>query len=138
LKLDAGNVINGGRLHHAVRLNQENKMADIEVKAERTNGSSVTAQWNLGDNVADLISQFGEEVIYSHVRRSLVIAVQAFMRTMLDGGKSPEEIQAAVKEWKPGLRRAAKTPIERAREEIARMSPADRAALAKEIRARAN
>jgi hypothetical protein len=57
---------------------------------------------------------------------------------MLDAGKSPEEIQAAVAEWKPGLRKAAKSPLERAREEIARMSPADRSALAKEIRARAN
>ena len=113
-------------------------MAAIEVKAERTNGNSVTANWELGDTVAALQEQFGEDVIFSHVKRSLISAVQAFMRGMLDGGKSPEEIQAAVAEWKPGLRKAAKSPLERAREEIARMSPADRTALAKEIRARAN
>lgn len=113
-------------------------MAAIEVKAERTNGNAVSANWDLGENVQALVEQFGEDVVFSHVKRSLIIAVQAFMRGMLDAGKSPEEIQAAVAEWKPGLRKAAKTPIERAREEIARMSPADRAALAKEIRARAN
>jgi hypothetical protein len=102
-------------------------VAAIEVKAERTNGNSVAANWELGDTVAALQEQFGEDVIFSHVKRSLIIAVQAFMRGMLDAGKSPEEIQAAVAEWKPGLRKAAK-----------RMSPADRTALAKEIRARAN
>jgi hypothetical protein len=113
-------------------------MASIEVKAERTNGNSVSASWELGDTVAALIEQFGEDVIFSHVKRSLIIAVQAYMRGMLDAEKSPEEIQKAVADWKPGLRKAAKSPLERARDEISRMSPADRAALAKEIRARAN
>jgi hypothetical protein len=114
-------------------------MQTIEVKAQRgENGPTVTANYDVGDSVAELITQFGEEVIYSHVRRSLVIALQAYMRAQLDAEKTPETIIESVKEWKPGLRKAAKSPMERAREEIARMSPADRQALAKEIRSRAN
>lgn len=114
-------------------------MQKVEVSAERTNGPSCTVEFTVGDNVAELMEQFGEEVIYSHVRRSLVIALQAYVRTQLDKDPVPsaEEIQKLVDDWKPGLRRAAKSPKERALEELARMSPADRAQLLKELRAQA-
>jgi hypothetical protein len=110
-------------------------MTPIEVTAEKNStGASTTATYNLGDTIPELVEQFGEEVVISHVKRSITIALQAFMRVQLDGGKSTEEIQAAVATWKPGVRKAAKTPIERAREEFQRMSPADRAMLIKELR----
>lgn len=109
-------------------------MEEITVTASRQNGESIPAKFSIGQTLDELSQQFGAEIVYSHVRRSLIIALQAFMRTQLDAQKSPEDIQVAVAAWKPGVRRAAKTPLERAMEEVARMSPADRAALAKKIR----
>ena len=114
-------------------------MQEVEVTAEKmSTGATVTASFSFGDSVSELITQFGEDVVYSHVRRSLIIALQAYMRGQLEAEKQPEEIIASVPGWKPGLKKTAKSPLERAREEINKMSPADRTALAKEIRARAN
>ncbi len=109
-------------------------MSEMQVTAERREGGSAEATYDMPDDVAGMIEKFGEEVVFSHVKRSMVIALQSFMRSKLDAGAPAEDIQAAVTEWKPGTKRAAKSPIERAREEIAKMSPADRAALAKEMR----
>jgi len=113
-------------------------MAELQVKAERVNGPSGSVTWNTPDDVNGLVETYGSEIVYSHARRSIIIALQSYIRGMLDDGKSQEEIQTAVNEWKPGLRKVGKTPLERARDEISRMSPADRKALAKEIRERAN
>jgi hypothetical protein len=109
-------------------------MQEITINSERLNGASATAKFNIGETAAELIEQFGEEVVYSHVRRSLVIAIQAAMRGMTDAGKSPEEIQEAVTNWKPGLKKPAKSALEKAREELAKMSPADRKALVAQIK----
>jgi hypothetical protein len=111
-------------------------MPEMEIPAERQNGSSATAKYDMPDTVQGMVEKFGEDVCFSHIKRSLVIAIQAYMRPMIDAGKSAEDIQAAVADWKPGVKKAAKSPLERAREELSKMSPADRAALAKELRQR--
>jgi hypothetical protein len=111
-------------------------MSEIDIPAERQNGSSATAKYEMPDTVAGMTEKFGEDVVYSHVKRSLVIAIQAYMRPMIDAGKSAEEIQTAVTDWKPGVKKAAKSPLERAREELTKMSPADRKALMSELRSR--
>lgn len=105
-----------------------------KVKAERRNGTSVEVEYDMPDTLAGLTEKFGEEVITSHASRSLVIALQAYIRPQMDKGLSQEDIQSLVTDWKPGVKKAAKSPIERAREEITKMSPADRAALLKELR----
>lgn len=109
-------------------------MQTVEINSERRTGGSATATMEIGENLAELSTQFGEDVVYSHVKRSLIIAVQATMRGMMDAGKSPEEIQEAVTNWKPGLKKPGKTALEKAREELAKMSPADRKALAAQIK----
>lgn len=109
-------------------------MQEVKINSERRTGGSAEATLMLGENVQELVEQFSEEVVYSHVRRSLIIAIQATMRGMMDAGKSPEEIQQAVTDWKPGLKKPGKTALEKAREELAKMSPADRKALAAQIK----
>lgn len=108
----------------------------MEVTAERKGGPSVTVDYDFGETLSDLSNAFGDESVYNHARRSLVVALQSFIRTQIEAGKSQDEIQAAVGEWKPGHRKAGKTPQERVHDMLQRMSPADRAALLKEYRSR--
>jgi hypothetical protein len=117
-------------------------MQDVEINAELTakNGNDakgVTAKVQLGENLDELGSQFGPEIVYSHARRSIVIAMQTSMRGMLDSGKSPEEIQTAMVDWKPGVKRAAKSTYDRVKEDIARMSPEDKKRIIRELREKA-
>jgi hypothetical protein len=108
----------------------------MEVTAERQGGASVTVSYDFGDDLNSLTEKFSAEVVFSHARRSFVVALQSFVRTQIEAGKSAEEIQALVNEWKPGQRKAGKSPGERVHDMLQRMDPAARAALLKEYRAK--
>jgi hypothetical protein len=107
----------------------------MQVTAERKEGGSVTVEYEFGESLADLSNKFGDEVVRSHAQRSFVVALQSFIRSQLDQGKSQEEIQAAVNEWRPGQRQKGKSPAERVSDLLSKMDPAARAALLKEYRA---
>jgi Skp family chaperone for outer membrane proteins len=109
----------------------------MQVTAERKEGGSVTVDYDFGENITDLTAKFGDEVVRSHAQRSFVVALQSFMRSQLDQGKSEAEIQAAVNEWKPGQRAKGKSAAERVSELLQKMDPAARQALLKEYRAQA-
>lgn len=107
----------------------------MQVTAERKEGGSVTVDYEFGDSLADLSAKFGDEVVRSHAQRSFVVALQSFIRSQLDQGKTHDEIQAAVTEWRPGQRQKGKSPAERVSELLGKMDPAARQALLKEYRA---
>jgi hypothetical protein len=117
-------------------------MQEVEVSAELTakngneaKGATVKAQ--IGETLEELGGQFGPDVVYSHARRSIIIAMQTSIRGMLETGKTDEEIQANMAEWRPGLKRPSKTPLDRVRDEFTRMSPEDRKRILKELREKA-
>lgn len=109
----------------------------MQITAERKEGGSVTVEYEFGETLADLSSRFGDEVVRSHAQRSFVVALQSYIRSQLDQGKSSAEIQAAVNEWKPGQRQKGKSLAERTAELLSKMDPAARQALLKEYRSQA-
>lgn len=118
-------------------------MQEIQVGAEVSakNGQeakSANATFQIAENLNELSQQFGDEVVFSHAKRSIIIALQTTMRAAIEANKSDEELQAIVNEWKPGLKKPAKSPLDKVRDEIGRMSPEDKKRILKELRERAN
>jgi hypothetical protein len=99
---------------------------------------TASANFKVAENLDELSSQFGAEVVFSHAKRSIIIALQTTMRAAIEANKTPEEIQAIVDDWKPGLKKPAKSPLDKVRDEISRMSPEDKKRIMKELRDRAN
>jgi len=87
--------------------------AKVEKPGEGISGDPVSVEYNFGDSLQDMVANFGEEVIQSRARASLVIDLQALIRRQINAKKSVKEIQQAVKEWKPGVKAAGKTPAEK-------------------------
>ena len=118
-------------------------MQDVDVSAELTakNGNEArgaSVKMSVGENLEELGKQFGPEVVFSHARRSIIIAMQTSIRSMLENGKNQNEITAAMGEWKPGVKRPTRTAMEKVRDEIQRMSPEDRKRILKELREKAS
>jgi len=117
-------------------------MQTIEVQARRSSDPPITVNFEMAENLAELSDQFGEDIVYSHGRRSIVIALQGFMRSIMDQGKEKGEDDAtvanriieAVQNWKPSQKKAPKSAQEKARDILSRLSPAERQALLKEYR----
>ena len=107
-----------------------------EITAETKEGASVAFDYNLGvdESQEALNERFGKEVVASFGRRAIVIAAQSHARTLIKAGKTAEEIQAAMNEWKPGMPRQTISKVEKATALISTLSDDERAALLKDLK----
>lgn len=109
-------------------------MAKETVSAQVKDGdAAVNFEYDFGDTIVAANELFGEEVVWAYAKRALVIAAQGHARGLLKGGKSVEEITAAMEAWKPGAPRIGKSPEDKLREQWGKMSPEDRANLLREL-----
>lgn len=100
-----------------------------KISAKLKDTESVTVEFDIDDKLSDARKRYGEEVVFSRYRSSLIIDLQAFMRGLIKQGKSPTEIQQAVNEWQPGVKAKGKTAAERARELFSKLTPEERKAV---------
>ena len=115
-------------------------MQTLQVVAQRGTAPSIEVNFDMADNLVELTTQFGDELVYSHAKRSVIIALQGYMRSIMDQetekGKSQAEIAQivadAVSSWKPSQKKAPKSTAEKARDILSRLSPAERKALLKD------
>jgi hypothetical protein len=110
----------------------------IDVTAQQQGGTPVSVKFNMPESLAACVDAWGEEVTYSHVRRSVIIALQALVRLQTKGEnpKTEQEIQDIVNEWKPGQRKVGKPAADKVHDLLAKLSPADRAALLQQYKPR--
>lgn len=107
-----------------------------KIKAQVTDpAAEVEFDYEFGDSLEKMIELFGKEIVTSYALRGLTIAAQGAARGLIRGGKSGAEIVEAMKTWKPGEPRVTKSPEEKVKALLDRMSPEDRKRLAAELTA---
>lgn len=115
-----------------------------KIAAQRGNEPPVEVEVEIADDLEELRQQYGDDVVFSHAKRSVIIALQAYMRSLMDQGREKGQDAATtantiveqVRGWKPSQKKAPKTVQEKARDILSKLSPADRALLIKEFRAK--
>lgn len=105
----------------------------MEVKAKKKDGKPVTVEYDFGKNLKEASALFGEDVIFQHFLSSSRVALQGFLRGLIDQDKKVADIAKAVAEWKPSQKRTVKSPQEKIREQIASLTPEARAALLEQV-----
>ena len=115
------------------------KETEMKVSAKKTDGPSVEVDFNFGNNLAETVNQFGEDTVYKAVVAALKVQFQAWLRAQATAGKAADEIQQELnnKGWKPGERRAGKSPQDKLRGLLDAMTPEERAAFIKDFKAKA-
>lgn len=108
-----------------------------EITAQTTEGASVSFPYEFGADLQEAIALFGEDIVWNYALRGLTIASQGYARGMIKSGKNAEEIVEAMKTWKPGMPRPSRSPEDKIRDLMEKMSPEDREALLQEIKASA-
>ena len=119
-------------------------MQTMKVTAQRGTEPAVEVDYDMAETLAELAEQFGEEIVFGHAKRSIVIALQGHMRSMMDKGKEEgkdpttvaNSITDSVRGWKPSQKKAPRSTGEKARDILNRLSPAEREELMREYRAR--
>ena len=111
-------------------------MQEEVVVERRKGGTGARVVVDIGDTIDALNKQYGADVVLSHASRSIMLSLSSYVRNMIDAGKDQDEIQELAEAWKPGTKKVQKTALDKMREELDRMSPADRLVLQKELRSR--
>lgn len=84
------------------QVKDENGEAVLDAEGKVTY-QSVEAPYNFGDDLNDAVQLCGEDVVFSQFKKAAKVDLQGYMRTMLKGGASADQIAAKVAEWKPGM-----------------------------------
>jgi len=109
-----------------------------EISAQVTKGTRAnvpyTVKYDVPETVNEAITRYGEEIVYSRFAASFVIDLQAFMRGQIQKDEAtPESVQLAVTEWKPGMKKRGKSVVEKLQDMLASLSDEERAALLAEF-----
>lgn len=117
----------------------------VAVTVERQNSGCppVTVEYKIGETIDELLAQFGDTVSAVHLRRSILNSFGNHIRAIIDKGAELgltyqqiiEEANKSAETWKPGRRRASKTPKEKVADLLAKLSPSERMAIFKDYEA---
>lgn len=117
----------------------------MQISAKLKDDPTVVAvNYDLPETLDKLVEKFGEAVVASNAIDSLVISVQALVRRHMrpilnkDGSvkqkaKTPQEIQAIVSAWRPGIGSVRRSPVEKIGDLVAQMTPEQKAELLKTL-----
>ena len=113
-------------------------MPAIEVTANK-DSRSATVSYDFGDNLAQAVEKFGEEVVFTNMQQSMKISLQALLRRGFDKGQSDEEIATAAAAWKPGVASQRTTdPVSTITAKWATLDPKKKAELLAQLKAQMN
>ena len=96
-------------------------------------GKEYKAEYNFGDNLDQMISVFGKEIVYNKAKAAMIVDIQGSMRGAIKANKHAKEIADIVAKWKPGVRKPSKSPVTKVQEHFAKLSPEERKALLREL-----
>jgi hypothetical protein len=114
-------------------------MKEMEITAKiGTDGKPASVKRELGENLDELVSQFGHDVIYAHAKSSIVVAAQGKIRTLIDperegGPLEGDALQEEMNKWTPGIRKPGKSAAEKVKEHFGKMDPELRRQLLAEL-----
>jgi hypothetical protein len=78
---------------------------EINVKAPKANDREWTGSYDFGANLDEAKEKFGEDVVFSSYVSAQTIRAQAVVRSLLEAGKTDDEIAVELAAWKPGVQR---------------------------------
>lgn len=82
----------------------------MQVTAKKgAEGPQFTVEYEFGEDLAEAVKIFGEDVVFHHARSSMVVALQGIIRTAED----QKQADAKAAEWKPGIRQRGKSATEK-------------------------
>lgn len=111
----------------------------------------IETEYDFGDNLADAVSKFGEEVVFSSFVAAAKVDAQALIRRHLKSNVpavegvsterpyTDEEIVAALAKWKPGVKseRSATSVADKAEALLGKMTEAQKAEFLEKLKAMA-
>jgi len=113
--------------------------AKVTTKNEETGEETeseipIEVEYEFGDNMNQLIETHGAEACFHHAKSAMTVALQSAMRSWATQGLVGDELQAKLDDWSvPTGRPRGMSRVERFKENLSKLSDADRAEVLKDL-----
>jgi len=94
---------------------------DVTAQLSDESRAPITVPFEPGESLNEATERYGEEVVFTRYKSAVIIDLQAFMRGLMkatDENGNPkwtdEQISQKCAEWKPGVKKAPKSKLEKA------------------------
>lgn len=113
-------------------------MAEVAITAKKKVNDvdkEATIMVDLGTDLEDAITKFGEQVVLSNFQASAKITAQAAMRRYMEAGKDNDEIVKLMAGWKPGVAiQRVSDPVAAFKAKFASMTPEEQIAALNDLK----
>lgn len=100
------------------------------ISATKKGHDKVTFDLPVPGSVSEAVDLYGEELVLDYFERSYIIRAQSTARSLIEAGKSEDEIRAEMAGFRPDIsRRTTKDPLATATTAVAKMSEEQKAQL---------
>jgi hypothetical protein len=126
----------GGIRRLSNKQNKDIKMPLEIIEAKTGTLEPIKIEYEIPATIAECVSLWNEESVYSRFKAQLIIDIQAIMRGYMKDEErswSVEEIQKEISEWKPSVKAKGKSASEKVRDLFGKLSVDDRKALLEEL-----
>lgn len=110
----------------------------MEITTTGKNETKFIGDFDFGTTTDEAVAKFGAEAVFNGFERSAVIAYQNKVRTLLNAGKTDDEIKTIMADWMPGVVTRTpgvkKDPKAAMLERFAKMTPEERKAFIAELK----
>jgi len=99
---------------------------------------SLAIEFDFGADLREMVSLFGENVVYNNAKGQIRVGVNAAVRRMLEAGVSDKEIKERMKAYRPGVvsRLGAVVTTDAAVAHFESLSPEAQAAMLEKLQAK--
>lgn len=109
-------------------------MAIQQIKAKVTSGDRANEEFvvnlDIPESIDEAKEKLGEPLVFSYFLADYTIAAQSMIRSHIKkDGATPETVQKAMDEWKPGVKVRGKPLKEKALDLVSRLTDEERAEL---------
>jgi len=111
-------------------------MIEVTAKVPKL-GKEATILVDLGDDAADAIVKFGDDVVFSNYLANTKVGIQSGIRRCIEAGLAPNEIQTKYDTFKPGVTvDRVVDPVAAMAAKLSKMSPEEQEAAFAALRAK--
>lgn len=111
-------------------------MVEVTAKVPKLS-KEATVLVDLGDNGADAIAKFGDEVVFSNYLANSKVGIQSGIRRCIEAGLNANDIQAKFDSYRPGVTMdRVVDPVAALAAKLSKMTPEEQEAAFAELRAK--
>lgn len=127
-------LLNPPKVEKQMQVEATGKFKDKET--DEVTESTITLDYDFGDTLEAMLSEFGEEAVFLHARADMKVSVQGAIRGFIKAGLDEDQVLEKMTEWEmPSGAPRSKDPVDKLEKILGKLSAEEREAVLAKVMA---